>query len=404
MKAVIENRRILVGLTGGIACYKACELVSGLIQLGAKVRVAMTRNACEFIGPITLQALSQAPVYTDTFQPVDPGGIDHVRLAEFAEIMVILPATANFLAKMACGLADDLLSTTCVACDCPVLVVPAMNTKMYEHPATRDNIQLLEKRGVHFLHPETGYLACGTEGVGRLPGRERILEKIALILGANTKLRGKRVLVTAGPTREALDPVRYITNSSSGRMGFACARAAVRLGAKEVNLVTGPTVLSTPLGVTRIDVTSAEEMFEAVKPLIINVDLVIAAAAVSDYTPAEKSLRKIKKRDQGAEMNLRLKTTFDILAYVSRNRKKGAVVIGFALETEKEEEHGLEKLKNKRIDLIVVNNPLEAGAGFAVDTNRGFILDRDGKRLDLPLMDKEEMAVRLVELAAERFA
>jgi len=400
---IFENRRIVVGLSGGIACYKACELVSRLVQSGAKVRVVMTENACEFVGPITLQALSQAQVSTDTFIPVDPGGIDHVRLAEFAQILVILPATANFLAKMAHGLADDLLSTTYVACDCPVLVVPAMNTKMYDHPATRDNMEILERRGVHFLHPESGYLACGTEGAGRLPGLDRIVEKIALILGASDKLSGKRVLVTAGPTREALDPVRYLTNRSSGKMGFACARAAVRMGAEEVFLVAGPTELVTPLGVRRIDVESAREMFEAVRPLLGEVDLVVAAAAVSDFTPLDKSAHKIKKSLPDQEITLKLKAAPDILAYASKNRKTGAVVLGFAVETENEAEQALRKLRKKGLDFIVVNNPTEEGAGFAVDTNRVFILDAGGKRTELPLLDKGELAGRLLELAAGAF-
>ncbi|MEA1996967.1 MAG: bifunctional phosphopantothenoylcysteine decarboxylase/phosphopantothenate--cysteine ligase CoaBC, partial [Gemmatimonadota bacterium] len=229
MKHILKGSRILVGLSGGIACYKACGLVSRLVQAGAEVRVVMTENACRFVGPVTLQALSGGPVATGTFKPVGPEGIDHIKLAEFAQVLVVVPATANILAKMAQGLADDLLSTTYLAADCPVLAVPAMNTKMYEHPATQANLELLEKRGVRLMRPGSGHLACGAEGPGRLPAQELIIERIAMILAESDRLSGKKVLITAGPTREALDPVRYLTNPSTGRMGFALARAAVRM-------------------------------------------------------------------------------------------------------------------------------------------------------------------------------
>jgi phosphopantothenoylcysteine decarboxylase / phosphopantothenate---cysteine ligase len=401
MKTLL-NRRIVVGLSGGIACYKACDLVSRLVRHGAKVRVVMTANAQQFVTPLTLRTLSGNPVYTDTFQPVDPGGIDHVRLADFAEILVILPATADILAKMAHGLADDLLSTAYVASDCPVLAVVAMNTRMYEHPATRDNLYLLEKRGVQLLHPETGHLACGAEGVGRLPGRDRIIEKIVQILGGSNRLAGRKVLVTAGPTREALDPVRFLTNRSTGRMGFAVARAAVRMGAAEVHLVSGPSELATPLGVDRHDVVSALEMFESVKSLAGSVDLTVMTAAVSDYTLPVPSLSKIKKSDREQGLTLCLAQTPDILAFASQNRKRGAVVVGFAVETEKEVESAEKKLKRKGLDLIAVNNPLEEGAGFGFDTNRVTVIDAAGRRTDLPLMEKDEVAERLLEMAAEK--
>ena len=398
MNHIIHDKRILVGLSGGIACYKTCDLVSRLVQLGASVRVVMTRNAARFVGPLTLQALSSAPVHTDTFEPAGQDSLDHLRLAEFAEIFVIVPATANILAKMAQGLADDLLSTCFLAAGCPVLAAPAMETKMYLNPATQANIALLESRGVRILHPESGHLASGAEGVGRLPDRERIIEKIVSILGAGDCLKGKTVLVTAGPTREALDPVRYLSNHSSGRMGFALARAAVRLGAKKVHLVSGPTALPTPLGVSRHDITTAAEMLAAVLPLAGKSDLVLAAAAVSDFAPETYAPQKLKK---GAVKNsLKLVRTPDILEYISKNRKPGAVVFGFALETENEIEHGREKLHRKALDFIAINNPLRKGAGFGGETNRVAVLDSAGGQTDLPLMSKEDLAGRLLELAA----
>ena len=400
MKHIIQKRHILVGLSGGIACYKGCDLVSRLVQLGAEVRVVMTENATRFVGPMSLQALCGSPVYTDTFDPVDPGGIDHIRLAEFAEIFVILPATANVLAKMAHGLADDLLSTTYIACKCPVLAAAAMETRMYNHPATQANLKLLEKRGVHVLHPETGYLASGKKGVGRMPGRDRIIERIALVLGVNSYLAGKTVLVTAGPTREALDPVRCLTNPSTGKMGFAIARAAVRMGAQDVHLVTGPTELDTPFGVKRHDVVSAADMLKAVKPLAGKVDLVVAAAAVSDFAPEKVSKSKLKKSAQGEKITLPLAQTPDILAYASKNRKKGAVVVGFAVETGKEIRNAMEKLQKKALDYIVVNNPRNQGAAFGGETNRAVILDSAGNRVELPLISKDELAERLLELVS----
>lgn len=400
MKHIIQKRRILVGLSGGIACYKACDLVSRLVRLGAEVRVVMTGNATRFVGPVSLQALSGSPVYTDTFEPVDPGGIDHIRLAEFAEIFVILPATANVLAKMAHGLADDLLSTTYIACNCPVLAAAAMETKMYNHPATQANLKLLEKRGVHLIHPETGYLASGKKGVGRLPGRDRIIERIALVLGVGSNLAGKSVLVTAGSTREALDPVRYLTNPSTGKMGFAIARAAVRMGARDVHLVTGPAELDTPFGVERHDVISAADMLKAVKPLAGKADLVVAAAAVGDFAPGKVSIKKLKKSALGGKITLPLVQTPDILDYASKNRKKGAVVVGFAVETDKEIQNAMEKLKKKALDYIVVNNPRHRGAAFGAETNRVVILDAGGNRLELPLMSKDELAGRLLELVS----
>ena len=400
MKHIIQKKHILVGLSGGIACYKGCDLVSRLVQLGAEVRVVMTENATRFVGPVSLQALCGSPVYTDTFDPVDPGGIDHIRLAEFAEIFVILPATANILAKMAHGLADDLLSTTYIACKCPVLAAAAMETRMYNHPATQANLKLLEKRGVHVLHPETGYLASGKKGVGRMPGRDRIIERIALVLGVNSYLAGKTVLVTAGPTREALDPVRCLTNPSTGKMGFAIARAAVRMGAQDVHLVTGPTELDTPFGVKRHDVVSAADMLKAVKPLAGKVDLVVAAAAVSDFAPEKVSKSKLKKSAQGEKITLPLAQTPDILAYASKNRKKGAVVVGFAVETGKEIQNAMEKLQKKALDYIVVNNPRNQGAAFGRETNRAVILDSAGNRVELPLISKDELAERLLELVS----
>ncbi len=400
----LAGRRILVGLSGGIACYKTCDLVSQLAQSGAEVRVVMTRNACEFVRPLTLQALSGNPVYTETFTPAEPGGIDHVRLADFAEILVISPATADILAKMAHGLADDLLSTTYISCACPTLAVAAMNTRMYEHPATRANLEILERRGVYVMHPESGYLACGTEGAGRLPGRERIMEMIEHVLYGGETLRGLNVLVTAGPTREAIDPVRYISNPSSGRMGFALARAAARLGASSVELVSGPVCLETPPGVKRTDVVSAEDMFEAVKTLAPRADLVVMAAAVGDWMPEEVRSGKIKKSGPDEGLTLELKQTPDCLAWASEHRKKDSTVVGFAVETSEEEKNALEKLRRKKLDLVVVNNPLQEGAGFGGETNRVTVLDARGGKTELPLLCKDEVAGRVLEMALKERA
>jgi phosphopantothenoylcysteine decarboxylase / phosphopantothenate---cysteine ligase len=402
MKTILENRRILVGLSGGIACYKTCELISYLVQSGAEVRVVMTENARRFVGPVTLQALSGHHVYCDTFSNVDPAGIDHVRLADFAELFVITPATANCLAKLAHGIADDLLSTTYLACDCPVLAVVAMNTNMYQHPATQANMSILESRGVHLMHPESGRLACGTEGVGRLPGRDRIFEKISHILGGSKKLDGLTVMVTAGPTREAIDPVRFLSNSGSGKMGFAVASAAVRMGAKKVHLVAGPGDLPTPDGVFRQDVVSAAQMFDAVKVLLSSTDILVMTASVSDFTPTSLSESKIKKGESN-KISLDLKKTQDILSYCSRHRKPGSSIVGFALETDNDIDNATLKLRNKNLDLIVVNNACEPGSGPGSDTNRVTILSSDGSKLELPLMAKYQVAEQLLDLVARNF-
>ncbi|MBN2288991.1 MAG: bifunctional phosphopantothenoylcysteine decarboxylase/phosphopantothenate--cysteine ligase CoaBC [Candidatus Glassbacteria bacterium] len=395
----MENRRILIGLSGGIACYKSCELVSCLVRSGAEVRVVMTGNAARFVGPVTLQALSGNPVRSDIFSPIDPGGIEHVSLAEFAEVFVISPATADCLAKLAHGIADDLLSTTYLACDCPVLAVPAMNTVMYEHPATQANLAVLEARGVHLMLPESGRLACGTEGVGRLPGFERIVERIEHLLCGSDSLAGLTVLVSAGPTREALDPVRYLTNASSGKMGFAVAASASRMGAAKVNLVTGPCSLPTPHGVSRHDVVSADQMYKAVSRLLPSADLLVMAAAVSDFTPLRPARKKMKKGGSDS-LTLELKKTRDILAYCSSNRKPGAVVVGFALETENDLDNAAVKLRKKKLDYIVVNNALEPGSGPGSDTNRVTVLGSDGTRLELPVLTKRQVAEKLLELIA----
>lgn len=401
MKHIIQGRNVLLGLTGGIACYKVCDLASRLTQLGASVRTILTENAARFVGPATLRALTGNPVYTATFGEVEPGGLDHVQLAGFAEILVIAPATANILAKMAHGLADDLLSTTCLSCQAPIVVVPAMETHMWEHPATRDNMALLKKRGVRILEPESGRLASGASGTGRLPERETIIELIARVLGERQDLHGRTVLVTAGPTREYLDPVRFISNPSSGRMGFALARAAVRLGAREVHLVTGPVSLATPLDVVRRDVTGADQMLAAVRKLAARADLVVAAAAVGDWAPVKTAGRKIKKTGRGGRLALELRETPDVLEYLSKKRKKGAVVAGFAVETEAEVSGARAKLEKKGLDLVVLNNPLEKGAGFGGDTNRVTLIEAGGGKVDLPLMSKDELAERILEKAAQ---
>ncbi len=398
MEHVIGGKRIVLGLSGGIACYKVCDLASRLVRLGARVRVVMTGSATRFVGAVTLRALTGEPVYTDTFGAQEPGGIDHVRLAEFAELLVIAPATANTLAKMAHGIADDLLSTTCLSCPAPVLVAPAMEARMWRHPATRANIELLQSRGVHLVPPAAGRLASGASGEGRLPDREVLVSHIAALLGGGSLLSGKTVLVTAGPTRERIDPVRFISNPSSGRMGFALAAAAARQGARKVYLVSGPVTLPTPPGVERIDIADADQLLREVQALAGRADLVLAAAAVGDYAPREASRHKLKK-ENSEELILKLRRTPDVLAWLSSNRKKDAVVVGFAVETEREEEHARAKLERKGLDLVVLNNPTQPGAGFGVETNKVTVLGPGGFKRELALMSKDELADRLLELA-----
>jgi phosphopantothenoylcysteine decarboxylase/phosphopantothenate--cysteine ligase len=399
--AALADKTIVVGITGGIAAYKSAELVRLLAGRGAKVRVMMTHNAAEFITPLTLQTLSAAPVATDTFNLTQESEIGHIRLADTADAIVIAPATANFIAKAAAGIADDIASTVLLAARCPVAVAPAMNVNMYAHPAVVENLARLRARGVTVIEPEEGELACGYEGKGRLPDPATIVDELERMLSARD-LAAESILITAGPTREAIDPVRFISNHSSGKMGFAIARAAWRRGAA-VRLVAGPTALRTPTGVDRIDTEDAAGMLDATSRNFPWCSALVMAAAVADFRPAHPASGKIKKNPGG--MRLELASIADELPRLTA-RKGSRLVIGFAAETEKLEEHALEKLRRKRLDLIVANDVSREGAGFAVDTNVVTFIGADGQPQGYPLLSKDAVADlildRLVVLRAAR--
>jgi phosphopantothenoylcysteine decarboxylase/phosphopantothenate--cysteine ligase len=395
----LGGRTIVVGVTGGIAAYKACELVRLLAQDGATVQVVMTGNAQQFVTPLTLQALSGRPVATDTFSLTQESEIGHIRLADQADAIVIAPATANVLAKMATGLADDLLSTILLATRAPVVVAPAMNVHMWEHPATRANVATLEGRGVRIAGPGSGSLACGWEGAGRLADPAEIVEAIYTVL-AGQDLAGERIVVSAGPTREALDPVRYLSNHSSGKMGFALARVARRRGA-EVTLVHGPVALTAPPGVVSVPVVTAREMQRALTRAFAGATALVMAAAVADYRPREVSERKLKRRE-AAPGPLHLTENPDIVRGIAR-AKKHRTVIGFAAETGDGEGEARRKLAEKGLDLIVLNDVTAPGAEFGGDTNVVRLLDRHGADVRLPVLPKDEVAGRILDwLVAQR--
>jgi phosphopantothenoylcysteine decarboxylase/phosphopantothenate--cysteine ligase len=392
----LNEKTIVLGVSGGIACYKAAELVRALVKEGAEVRVVMTRAAQEFITPLTLQTLSGHPVSTDTFDLTQESEIGHIRLAGSAEVLVVAPATANIVAKLAHGIADDLLTTVALATRAPIIVAPAMNVNMFRNAAVQANLARLRQLGMRIVDPEEGFLACGYEGEGRLASEAVLLDAIHSALLAQT-LEGERVLVTAGPTREAIDPVRFISNRSSGKMGFAVAAAARRRGASVV-LVTGPTALDAPPGVERIPVTTAAEMREAVLAREPWASIVVMTAAVADYRMANPARQKIKKA--GGALSLTLEPTNDILAELGARRRADRVLVGFAAETEHGIEHARRKLREKRLDLIVLNDVSQADAGFDVDTNRVWLIGAEGEAEGWPLLDKDEVAERLMERVA----
>jgi len=381
-----------LGITGGIAAYKAAELARLFIRAGYPVQVVMTAAATKFITPLTFETITGNKVALDLFGGPIEGRVRHISLADGAEIMVVAPASANTLAKMAHGIADNLLTTLFLAVRCPVVLVPSMNEAMYAHPAVQKNIQMLRDMGCHIMEPEAGELACGVVGKGRLPDPSDIFCFVRAVLSPKD-FRGVRALVTAGPTREHFDPVRFISNPSSGRMGYAMARALSERGAA-VTLVSGPCSLNCPAGVERIEVCTAEEMYHAVLARFAECHLVIKAAAVSDFRPATVAPQKVKK-DAGAE-TVRLENTPDILKELGR-RKQNQVLVGFAAETEQAEAHGREKLEKKNLDLIVVNDLTAAGAGFASLTNRVSLINRSGAVEHLPLMEKETLAHHILD-------
>ncbi len=389
---MLKDKKIVLGITGGIAAYKAAELTRELVKREAFVRVIMTRNATEFITPLTMQSLSGHPVFTDMFAPLKEFDMAHISLAEYANIVVIAPATANIIGKIASGLADDLLATTVMVTKAPVLICPAMNVNMYDNIIVKENISRLSARGYLFMEPGYGELACKAEGYGRLPEISDIVEEVETILTLKD-LKGEKILVTAGPTREPLDPIRYITNYSSGKMGYALAIAGKRRGAS-VTLISGPTVLPAPRDINFIPVSSAVEMRNAVMENLNTSSIIIKAAAVADYRPSVRSDSKIKKQDD--DLVIRLERNPDIISEISK-KKGNRILVGFALETENLLENARAKLMGKNMDIIIANDVTEEGAGFGYDTNIIKILSADGEIEALPLMSKMEVADRILD-------
>lgn len=396
---MLKGKTVVLGVTGGIAAYKIASLASMLVKQHADVQVIMTENATNFITPTTFETLTGNKCLVDTFDRNFQFQVEHVALAKRADIFMIAPATANVIAKVAHGLADDMLTTTFLACKKPKYIVPAMNTQMYENPITQDNLDICRRYGMHVVEPASGYLACGDTGAGKMPEPELLMEYIMQELAFEKDMAGKKVLVTAGPTREAIDPVRYITNHSTGKMGYAIAQAAARRGA-EVTLVSGPVNLKAPLGVNLVPVTSAGEMFQAVTEASSSQDVIIKAAAVADYRPKYVGTEKTKKKD--GDMNLKMERTDDILAWLGNHRQPGQVLCGFSMETENMLENSQTKLEKKHVDMIVANNLKTAGAGFGTDTNVVTIITKEGAE-ELAMMTKEQVAHQLLNRIMDRF-
>ena len=390
----LSGKEVVLGVTGGIAAYKSADLVSRLRRLGANVSVIMTKNATEFISPLTFQTLSANQVTVDTFHAPEYWNVEHVALAKKADIFVIAPATANILAKMAHGIADDMLSTTVLATKAPVLAAPAMNTGMWTAEATRENVGTLRRRGVFFVGPGEGMLACGDSGAGRMSEPAEIVREIERILSAKADFQGLKVLVTAGATRERLDPVRFLTNDSSGKMGFALAEAARDRGAS-VTVVRGAVTAPVPEGIRVVPVESTEDLLEAMKSEVPSADVVIQAAAPADYRPSERSDVKIKKR-RGEPLVLSLEETPDVAMAVGQIKRAGQTLIGFAAETDHLVDHALEKLDRKNLDMIVANDVTKPGAGFNVDTNIAVLITR-GNRNERPLQSKRALAEDILD-------
>lgn len=388
----MNQKVVLLGITGGIAAYKGAELARLLVKAGAEVHVVMTAHAQEFITPLTFQALTGNPVHTDLFNLYQEKEIGHISLADRADLVVVAPATANLIGKVAAGLADDLLTTTLMATKAPVLFAPAMNVNMWDNPICQRNQKQLLDAGYHFIEPVSGLLACGWEGKGKLPDPEDIFFAAQKLLSPKDLL-GQTLLVTAGPTREELDPVRYLSNHSSGKMGYAIARAATLRGARVI-LVSGPTALKPPVGVELVPVVSAAQMYEAVLARASEATVIVKAAAVADYRPLARGSEKLKK--QADELTLQLTKNPDILAELGKC-KQGQLLIGFAAETEKLIEHARAKLQAKHLDLIVANDVTAEGAGFDADTNEVKLLFADGREIQVPLQDKGLVAERLLD-------
>lgn len=392
---MLKGKTVLLGVTGGIAAYKAAALASALIKQHASVEVVMTRNATEFVTPLTFEQLTGRRTMVDTFDRNFSHQVEHISLAERTDLVIIAPATANVCAKLAHGLADDMLTTTVLACRCPKLIAPAMNTNMYENPVTQDNLNTLRHYGWDVIEPASGRLACGAVGKGKMPEPEDLLQNVLRYLAFPHDLTGKKVLVTAGPTQEALDPVRYLTNHSTGKMGYAIARMAMLRGA-DVILVTGPTAINPPPFVTVVPIKSAQDMFEAVCAHAPTADFIFKAAAVADYTPSDYNDNKMKKAD--GDLAIPLKRTKDILKYLGENRRTGQVICGFSMETQNMLENSRSKLLKKNVDMICANNLKVAGAGFGVDTNIITVITKDS-HVELPLQSKESAANTIIDHA-----
>lgn len=395
---MLQGKTVVLGVTGGIAAYKMPNLASALVKLGCNVQVLMTQNATQFITAVTFETLTGNKALVDTFDRNFSFQVEHIAVADQADLVMIAPATANVIAKLAHGLADDMLTTTVLACNCPKIVVPAMNTKMYENPVTQDNLNILRRYGWEVVEPASGYLACGAVGKGKLPEPEALLQVILHYLAHEKDMVGKKVLVTAGPTQEALDPVRYLTNHSSGKMGYAIAQAAARRGA-QVTLVSGPVALKRLPYVETVDVVSAQEMFEAVTARAAEQDIIIKAAAVADYRPTVVAEDKMKKSDDA--LSIPLERTQDILGWLGQHRRPGQFLCGFSMETQNMVENSRKKLEKKQVDMIAANNLKVEGAGFGVDTNLLTLITKDGLD-ELPLVSKEAAADLLLDRILKR--
>ena len=390
---MLKGKHVVLGITGSIAAYKTAGLASMLVKKGCHVQVLMTENATNFINPITFETLTGNKCLVDTFDRNFEFSVEHVALAKQADVVMIAPASANIIAKLAHGLADDMLTTTVLACRCKKIIAPAMNTNMYENPVVQDNIKICEKYGMEVIKPAVGYLACGDTGAGKMPEPAELFDYIEKEIRAQKDLEGRKILVTAGPTREAIDPVRYITNHSTGKMGYAVAKAAALRGA-DVTLITGKTDTPKPRFVKLIEIESARDMFEAVTKAAAEQDIIIKAAAVADYRPKSAGTEKTKKTD--GDMAIELERTDDILKWLGAHRKEGQFLCGFSMETQNMLENSRVKLDKKNIDMIVANNLKVEGAGFGTDTNVVTIITRE-RDLELEKMTKEEVADRLLD-------
>lgn len=395
-ECMLNGKKVLLCVTGGIAVYKAAALTSKLTQAGVDVRVILSESALEFVTPLTFQALSRNDVYTSTFDEKDSKKIAHIELADWADLILVAPATANVIGKLANGIADNMITSTLLAATAPIWIAPAMNVHMYEHPAVKRNMQTLSQFGYTFIEPGEGYLACGYVGKGRLEEPEMITEKMMKFFTKEKgKFVGKKIIITAGPTREKIDPVRYLTNHSTGKMGYAIAEEALREGA-EVILISGPVNIQAPIGAQVLEVETAEEMYHAVLSKFDEADIVIKTAAVADYRPKTYQVTKMKK--QPGEQVIELERTKDILMELGNN-KENQILIGFAAETNNVEEYARKKLLSKNADMIVANNVQEKGAGFGTDTNIVTFYKKDGQAVELPILSKNEVARRILDEA-----